>query len=200
MISVQSIRPSATNAWQFYSIMFFGIFIGSWAAILGRFAQAEGISTPVIVASRMGLGTLVLTPIVLRYYLPQLRQMTWRDWVLASFGGFWITGALLGMFYSLEHTTVLITNIIGSTGPIWVALMEKFILRTRLNRMVYIGLVITLVGGISITLAAQNTASIGHNPLLGGGLALASAVMGSIYTIVGRSARDKVPLVPYFGL
>ncbi len=181
-------------------LLLLGTFAGAWAAIFGRIAQHHGMPTPVIISFRILLSAIVITPIVWKYHRHELFKLNKRDVLIAAGGGFWFGIHLMSGFEALKHTSVLVSSVLGGTLPIWVAILEVYVLKARLNRVVWIGLMITLSGGIIITLAGSGDASLGDNPLLGSGLALMAAVAGAIYAIVGRRSRDKMSYLPYLWL
>lgn len=181
-------------------ILLIGTFAGAWASIFGRIAQNEGVPTTAIIGFRMVLGALILTPIVLQNHRHELRQLRPRDILITGFAGLWFGLHLLSGFESIKHTTILINGVVSGTAPLWIALLEVFILRTRLNRTAWTGLFITLLGGIIITLAGRTDMSLGDNPMLGSLLALAGAITGALYAIIGRGSRNSISFLPYMWL
>ena len=152
MTSLSLRLPTPTNsARRVQLLLLLGTFAGAWAAIFGRIAQQHGVPTPVIISGRMLLGALVLTPLVWRNHREELRQLNKRDLLIAAGGGLWFGIHLMAGFEALKHTSVLVSSVLGGTLPIWVAILEVSILRTRLGRVIWIGLAITLSGGIIIT-------------------------------------------------
>jgi drug/metabolite transporter (DMT)-like permease len=194
------LKTSSNMARRVQLLLLFGTFAGAWASIFGRIAQHHGMPTPVIISFRMLLGALIITPLVWQNYRHELLKLNKRDVLIAIAGGFWFGIHLMAGFEALKHTSVLVSSVLGGTLPIWVAVLEVYILRTRLSRIIWIGLMITLSGGIIITLAGSGDATLGDNPLLGSGLALVAAVAGAIYAIVGRRSRDKMSYLPYLWL
>lgn len=181
-------------------LLLLGAFAGAWAAIFGRIAQQHGMPTPVIISFRMVLGAMVLTPFVWKHHRHELLNLNKLDMLIAAGGGVWCAIHLMTGFEALRHTSVLVSGVLGGTLPIWVAILEVTILRTRLKRMIWIGLAITLCGGIIITAAGSGDHSLGDNPLMGSGLALAAAMTGAVYAIVGRRSRHKMSMLPYLWL
>lgn len=177
-------------------LLLIGTFAGAWAAIFGRIAQQEGIPTPVIIATRMLLGALILTPFVLPTYRAELSRLNRRDLFFTIIAGIWFAVHLLSGFESLKHTSVLVSSVLGGTLPIWVALLETYLLHTRLSRTIWIGLIITLLGGLIITLSG-NASTLGNNPILGAILSIIAAVTGAVYAISGRRSRGKISFLPY---
>ncbi len=183
-----------------YIVLLFGIAAVSMAAIFISFAQREGIPSAVIASGRLGISALLLTPFALRKHIPDLRRLTGRDLLLAVISGVVLAIHFLTWITSLEYTSVLISTVFVTTGPLWVALLEVIFLRARFGILVWLGLFVALVGGITIGLAGSSGDVNGTNPALGGGLALAGAVAVAIYFVIGRNLRAKLPLLPYIWL
>jgi drug/metabolite transporter (DMT)-like permease len=70
-------------------------------------------------------------------------------------------------------------------------------LKEKLSREVWLGLLLTIIGGGVIAVASSAGTSGTENALMGNALALAGAIAGSIYITIGRSVRAKVSLFPY---
>jgi drug/metabolite transporter (DMT)-like permease len=184
--------------WRPYAILGAGILVGSIGVIFIREAQLEGIPTIALVTIRMLIVTVLLTPIILTHHLPEIRRLKPRDWLLIGFAGVNFAIQLVFSFEALNHTSVLIASVIGSSVPLWVALLERFILKVHINRYVVNGLLLALGGGIIISLSAlSGGAGGGSNPLLGGSLALSSAILAGAYFIVGRSVRSRASFLTY---
>ena len=54
------------------------------------------------------------------------------------------SGIFLGLHFiafslSLQHTSILVNQVITNIGPIWVALLEMFLLKVRQPRVVWMG-------------------------------------------------------------
>jgi drug/metabolite transporter (DMT)-like permease len=183
-----------------YALMLIGTFVGAWAPIFGRFAQQEGVSTPVLIASRMILGVLLFAPWVFARHWRDLRNISWKDLQTTTITGFWMSIHLLAGFEAIQHTTILVASVVGATLPIWIAILEVRILQTQLSRAVWIGLSITLAGGIIIALSGSADRTLGDNPLLGIVLGLVAAFAGAIYAIIGRKSRNNISLTTYLWL
>lgn len=187
-----------------YLFLLAGIAATSLAAIFIRFAQTEGVPSLVIAAGRLSISALILTPFVLRKHLPDLRRLTTSDFLLAG-----VSGTVLAIHFatwvsSLEYTSVLISTVFVTTGPLWVALLEVFFLRARFRGLVWVGLLVGLVGGLMIGVGdvvfGGTVEASGSNPALGAVLALAGAVAVAVYLVIGRKLRAKLALLPYIWL
>jgi drug/metabolite transporter (DMT)-like permease len=161
--------------------------------ILVRLAQAEGMPTLSIATLRVLLAVILLAPHLLSRHRSALRALTRRDLRLLALAGLANSLFFVMFFGSLEHTSVLIASVFSGTNPLWVALMEVFILRAALRRHLWIGLGLVLVGGALFALSGGGGAvDLGSSPLLGGGMALLAAVGSGSYYILGRAVRQRV--------
>lgn len=196
-----ALTRSVNTPLRAYLVLTLGLTAVSLAAALIRLAQAEGIPSLVVAASRLFLAALILTPLALPRYYNHLRGLRRRD--LALIG---VSGVFLGLHFilwitSLEHTTVLVSVVLVTTSPLWSAGLEAVFLRARASRLVLGGVLLAVSGAVTISLPAQGTpAELGSNPLLGSALALAGALAVSIYLVIGRSVRSRLPLLPYIWL
>lgn len=167
-----------------------------------KLTQMNGMPTEVMIFIRLGLATLVLTPFVLLRHRHELRALTRSDIQRTLMAGVFMTGHLLFIVESLQHTTIVFNQVLVNTGPVWVALLEVFALRVRFSPQVWWGLGIALAGSGVLLLysALQGTAIGGPNMLLGNIMAVISACLAAVYIVMGRSTRQKVTFLPYIWL
>ncbi len=188
-------------SWRGHIALFVAVVSGSGAAIFVRFAQHEGVPSPVIAAFRLTLGALILTPYIIQRHQTDLRQMTRREVVFSALAGFWLAVHLTAINLALEHTSVLVSSVLLGTGPLWIALMEVYLLKIHLRNTVWYGLFVALLGGVVIALSGNDGGiTFGHNPVLGAALACVAAVLSAAYAITGRKMRARVAVLPYIWL
>src|SRR3990172_1764637 len=187
-----------------------GMLAFSTSAIITRYAQVYAPSL-VIAAYRLALASLVLAPIVLLRYARTLRSMDRGELLLAlASGGFlaihfgtWIT--------SLEYTTVASSLVLVWTSPLFVALLSPLTLGESISRPIRIGLIVALTGSVIVGLSDACTWQAGFacppasqffrgKAIFGDLLALAGAIAGAGYIILGRRLRQSMPLMPYISL
>ncbi len=193
--SISTYRPSV------YAILLIGVLAVSTASLFIRFAQADGTPSLVIAAMRLSLAALILTPWTFYRHRPALRTLSRRDLVLAITSGALLAVHFAAWITSLEHTSVLISVVLVTTNPLWVALFSPLLLGEPLNRRTLIGILIAIGGGLLISLNGDRRALLdGANPLLGALLALIGAVAAALYLIIGRRLRASLALVPYVWL
>jgi drug/metabolite transporter (DMT)-like permease len=181
-----------------YAVLLIGILGATFAAPFIKMTQQTGMPSPLIAAGRLLLAATIYTPFILTRYRGELAKLSSRDLLLAIFAGVWIASHFILLITALEYTSVLINQVIVNTGPIWAAILERFFLRSRLSRTVWLGMMVSFVGGGVIALAgASNPSQELANPTWGNTLALLGAVAGAAYLTIGRSVRMKVSLWPY---
>ncbi len=189
--------PSISPVTKAYAAIGIGLITASFAAVLIRLAQDAGMPSLAIVAERLLLSWLILSVVVLSRHREAIRHMRPRNMLLAALAGFWLATHFSMMAVSLEYGSVLMAQTIVNTGPLWVALLEVFVLRYRLPKLVWVGLFIAMLGGSLIGFSSAGDTATGSQPLLGAALALSSALAGAVYFTIGRKVRAGVPLLPY---
>jgi drug/metabolite transporter (DMT)-like permease len=189
-------------------VLFCGILIASTSSIFIRYAQKEAASI-VIAAFRLSIATLILLPIAIRGHREELIGLRKTQVGLIVLSGVFLAFHFASWITSLEYTTVASSVVLVSTTPLWVALLSPLFLRERPTRMVAVGMVIALIGGtlVGISEACSLSASgltcppasvfLQGQAFFGNLLALAGAVMGAAYLLVGRWLRPTVSLIVY---
>ena len=179
----------------------------SSAAILIRLALQESMPPALIAGARLFIAVLALTPIALNRYRGHLKRLKRQELLWAAASGLFLAIHFIAWVSSLQHTTVLVSVVIVSSGPIWVAVLEVIFLRIRLSPAVIVGLLIALAGGILIGLplgasgvASQPTGASESAALTGAALAWIGALTVSAYMLIGRRLRAKLPVIPYIWL
>ncbi len=189
----------------------FGILAVSTASIFIRYAQADAPSL-VIAAGRLSLAALLLAGIALRRHRAELRALSRRALLLALLSGFFLAIHFATWITSLEYTTVASSVVLVSTAPLWVALLAPLTIREPVARPVFWGMGLALIGGTIVGLSDSCTLSAArlHCPpwstflageaFLGDLLALAGALAGAGYLLIGRKLREGMSLIPYIFL
>lgn len=189
-------------------VVIFGILAVSTASVFIRYAQAEAPSL-VIAAWRLTIATLVLLPVALLRKRDELGALTRKEWGLALLSGVFLALHFATWITSLEYTTVASSVVLVSTTPLWVALLSPFALKERVGRMVIIGMLLALAGGAIVGLSdtCSWTASklvcpalsefVQGEAFLGDLLAVAGAMAGASYLLIGRRLRAGMSLVSY---
>jgi len=182
-----------------YIALIIGVTAVSLAAIFIRLAQGVDIPSIVIASGRLIVAAVILTPLVLRNstYKQQIRQLESFELLIIGISGFFLAIHFWSWVTSLEHTSVLISVVLVTTTPIWVAILEIFFLKARLTQLIFLGLVVALMGSLVIGVGGEESANTSGNNILGAGLSAIGAMTVAVYLIIGRRLRPKLALIPY---
>ena len=184
-----------------FLVLGFGVVVVSFAAILIRFAHAEGASSLAIAAVRLGVAAAVIAPCAWLRAGGEMLRLGRRELGLCL-----LSGALLAVHFwawitSLEHTSVASSTALVTTNPLWVALASAILLRERPGGTAVAGIVLTLIGSVLVFAAdASRAPGPGSAPMLGNVLALVGAMAASGYLLAGRVLRARVSLLAYIWL
>ena len=131
------------------------------------------------------------------------------DWPRFAFFGLVAALHFFCYAYSLEFTTIAHSLAIMYTAPIWVALLSRLVLGEPLSLRKWLGIGVAVLGvaflaGIEpLQALMQQSGSAAFNftrrTLIGDLLALGSAITYAVYSIAGRSQRERYPLLIYAG-
>jgi drug/metabolite transporter (DMT)-like permease len=185
-----------------------GILAVSTGSIFVRYSQ-EYASSIVIAAYRLGLATLMISPVALFKHRSELRKIQGRDRTLIVGSGIFLALHFATWITSLEYTTVVSSVVLVSTAPLWVALLSPITLKEPLTRPVIIGMGMAFVGVVVVGVSDVCTLNDGRlicpsfntfirgEAFFGDVLALIGAWMAAGYLLIGRRLRVGISLVPY---
>jgi drug/metabolite transporter (DMT)-like permease len=173
----------------------------SSASIFIRYAQAEGAPSLIISVWRLALATLVLTPLIVIRHRAEIAALRADQIGLALVAGLMLALHFASWITSLEYTSVLISVVLVTTNPLFVALLTPLLLREQISRSALIAVLVAIAGGIIITLSGDVGAAPRQDaPLLGAGLALVGAITFALYFLIGRRLRATISVIPYIWL
>ena len=182
----------------------------STSPVLVRWAAAS-VSAFEIAAGRLLVAGVAVAGVLL------LRRRSAAGEPLLAARGEWPRFALFGLVaalhfffyaYSLEFTSITNSLAIMYTAPVWVALLSRFVLGESLSPRKWLGIVAAVLGvavlsGFEPLLALMQggraTYEFTPRTLIGDLLALGAAVTYAVYSIAGRSQRERYPLLVYAG-
>lgn len=194
--------PQTTSAIpsKAFVVIGLGILAISLASIFIKLAQQEGIPSLLIAAARMTIAGLVLTPVTLRRHWNDLQRIGRSEVLFGGLSGLFLAIHFATWILSFEYTSVLVSVVLVTTNPLWAAMLEMLFLHARLGRLVILGLIIGILGSITVAFPPSGAIALGQNPLLGSTLALVGAVAVAVYFVLGRKLRTGLPLLPYIWL
>ena len=182
----------------------------STSSIFTRYAQALAPSL-VIAAYRLSISALLLWPFTLAKHRPALRSLTSKQVILALLSGAFLAAHFATWITSLEYTTVASSVVLVSTLPLFVALLAPLAIGESISRTIAVGLAFALSGSVIVGVSDACTWQAGlqcppladflrGRALLGDLLALAGALSGAGYMLIGRKLRPQLPLLPYISI
>lgn len=191
-------QPTNEGLTKSYLVLVLGIIAVSLSAIIIRLAQSESIPSMLIAAGRLTIASLLLAPFALRKHKAEIQSLTRSDMILVVGAGLFLALHFILWIPSLEYTSVLISVVLITTTPLWSVLLEAIFLKSRVGKLVLVGLLTAIAGGVLISLPQEGQGiEFGSNPTLGILLSLGGAIAVSVYMVIGRKMRSRVAVLPY---
>lgn len=198
MQAVTTTSPAEQRPYFAFAMIGLAILAAALTPITIRYTLAEGVPSIFIVAARLVLASVILGPLVLHRYSAELRALTRRDLILAFAAGFWLAINLILLFKALEYTTVLVTSVLRRTTPLWIIGPEIIFFGAVFTRRVWVGMAITILGGLFIGLgSAGGGLGLGSAPLTGAVMAVFGAGCVGFYMLIGRQLSRKLSSLTY---
>lgn len=171
------------NVLPFLSI---GLLATSFPAILVRLADAGFVA---ISFYRNFLASIFIFPIALY----NLKHFTNRKGIILKMflTAFFLALHFLSWNASVKFTSVASSLVIVATQPIWSAILGVIFLKEKISFRGFLAIFISLLGIVGIAVIDYGGLS---NTILGDIFALFAAIFASLYLVMGRSVRDKIPL------
>lgn len=171
-----------------------GVLAVSTSAILIRVADAPSLA---LAFWRCAGGAAVLAPFAVRtqrgrpgrFTRGQVRQLAGAGVLLALHFALWIP--------SLELTTVASATVLVTMAPVFVGIGAALFLGEAPRRRTWLGIALAVAGAAGIAAADTGGMAAGGRALLGDAMALGGAIMVAGYLLVGRAARQHLPVVIY---
>lgn len=153
---------------------------------------AAPLSAWTITFGRMAVAALLVAALA-RWRGERLWPPPFRWYWCAAYG---LTAALHFLLYiaSLAFTSVAHSLTLVYTAPLFVTLFAALFLGEVVPRRALLGLPVTVAG---VTVLTGFEPAMDGRMLLGDLLALGSAVCFGLYSVIGRSARTRTPLLVY---
>lgn len=174
-------------------VLTIGITATSMASTFIRLAQGT-MSSLSVAAWRLTIASIILAPFALTTCRDAWRKLTRREWLLAIASGLILAVHFYTWITSLALTSVAASVVLVATTPLFVGVISHFALKERLTRAVTVGMAIALIGSIVIGLG---DVGVGTHRVAGDLLALAGALAGAGYLLIGRHLRTRLSLLAY---
>lgn len=177
-------------------IVLIGVAGISASAILVRWSTAPSM---ILVLYRMIIAVLLLSPAVVIKGRGELKGMSRREWLLTMAAGCCLGLHFSAYFEALRHTSIASAVILSDVEVLFVALGSILVLHKKLSGRCWLAVGLALLGAVLVAMADSG----GESGLLGSLLALASALLLAMYTMIGASVRSRISnntytIVAYF--
>jgi drug/metabolite transporter (DMT)-like permease len=176
---------------------------GAWLAILAVIAFS---TSPVLVLgaaplspAEITVGRLLSAALAVWILARLSRQPLWprrADLPLFMLFGLITAAHFLTYIASLNYTTIAHSLAIVYTAPVFVALFSAWLLKEPIARRKWLGVVVTVLG---IAILAGLEPRTNSRMVIGDLLALGSAITFGLYSVAGRSQRERYGLFTYAG-
>jgi len=186
--------------WLPFVVLGIGLCAISCGAIFARFAQGYGLPSLAIAALRLGLATLIITPVALWHSRRALLALNRRQALLTLGAGFFLALHFATWISSLEYTSVASSTALVTTNLLWIGIASFVLFGEKPRLLMIIGMVVSLSGSLLIFWSDSSNSLSGSNPLLGNFLALVGSWCFSAYLLIGRRLRADTPLTAYIWL
>lgn len=160
-----------------------GVMGVSLSPIFVRFSTAPSM---VLVLYRVTFATLLLTPYVLWRHRDELKTMERKALLLCLLAGVFLGLHFTSYFESLRRTDIAPAAVLVNTEAIFVTIGTVLFMKAKLSKKAWLAVLLTFVGSIIVAMADAGS---GGGALLGNLLALAGAIFGAVYTMLGTVCR-----------
>ncbi|WP_077624161.1 DMT family transporter [Sediminibacillus massiliensis] len=169
-----------------------GVLSISTAAVLVKMAESAPAS--IIANYRLLIAVFLMAPYVLLKHRHEFRMISRKDWVLSGFAGVFLALHFIFWFESLNYTSVASSVVLVSLQPIFAFIGTYLLFQEKFSPGSFISMVIALTGSLLISWGDFKMSGLA---LLGDLLALAGALMVTIYFLAGQSVRKRLSLMTY---
>ena len=182
------------------AVLIIGIISISFGSIFVKFCT----DVPAIMIStyRMVVASAILL-IICKFkkvrIIPANSKLLWYGLL----GGFFLAMHFVTWINSLKLTTVASSVVLVDTNPIFVGILSYLILKQKQSIELIAGIILSIIGSIILTAADSNLftlVTVNKQALLGDMLALAGALMGSCYLVIGSKMREHLEILNYITL
>jgi drug/metabolite transporter (DMT)-like permease len=164
------------------------------SSILVRFADsAPGLA---LAAWRTAFSVLLVAPAALTSARHEWRTLSGRDWALLLAAGVLLALHFTTWILSLYYTSVASAAALVTTSPLFIAALGAVFLGERPGRRTVVATVAAVAGAALIGWGDAQDAAFPRAGF-GNALALAAAVLVSVYLLIGRVVRQRVSFFAY---
>lgn len=143
---------------------------------------------------RMLFSILLMSPVFLYSYLPEIKKLNRRDWVFSAIAGIFLAFHFILWFESLNFTSVASSTVLVTLQPLFAFAGTYFFFKERLSAKTLISGAVAITGSIVI---AYGDFQVRGSALFGDILALIACALITAYLLFGQDVRKRLSLVTY---
>lgn len=172
-----------------YFLLVIGVFAVSTAAILIKLSLA--VASPIAIAFYRMAFSAVIAIIIFLVKPKQIKEKLDKSTILPLiFSGILLAAHFALWTWSLDLVSVNSSVIFATTSPLWVGLLSPILLKERVPKRFYLGILFSFGGGLLIALLGGGNG--GENNWQGLLMSLLSAWMIAGYLLIGRKFSTKM--------
>ena len=163
-------------------IVMLGVVGVSLSPIFVRFSTAPSM---VLVLYRVTFAAVLLTPYVFWRHRDEIQSLKKKALLLCLLAGIFLGLHFVSYFESLRRTAIAPAAVLVNTEAIFVTLGTVLFMKAKLGKTAWFAVLLTFAGSVIVAMADVA----GGGALVGNLLALAGAVFGAVYTMLGTVCR-----------
>ncbi|MFZ5433350.1 MAG: DMT family transporter [Calditrichota bacterium] len=162
----------------------------STASIFVRYAAAPPMGAAFWRSAVAGI--VLLGVFLFPVYRREFRSVSWSRMGTIALATVIISVHQICFITSLSLTSIAASTFLTSTQPVWTALLGGWLIRERVSLRAFLALGGALAGMAIITLSKPT-----ESALWGNLLAVAAAILASLYSLAARKLRQSTPIVSF---
>ena len=143
---------------------------------------------------RMAITVIIMLPFFVRNNLPELFQLTKKDWRVCIVAGGLLALHFILWFESLNYTSVASSTVLVTLQPLFAFIGTYLIFREQLTMKSIVAACVAILGSVLISWGDFNT---GGAAFYGDILALVACALITGYFLIGQSMRSHISLTTY---
>ncbi len=175
---------------QVYLFLAVGLVATSQSANIIRLGDAHPVA---ITAWRLLFAALMLAPIAGRS-LAEVRRLTGREWVLLGVAGAALATHFFAWIGAVQLTTVANASMAFSINPVITATAGYLIFGEKVTKNLTLSIIFGVAG---VTVICWSDLSFEPGHLLGDAAAVLCSVLFTVYFLLGKTLRRKLPTSVY---
>ena len=163
-----------------------GTFFTSVSSIIIRFSQAPAL----VISSYRMLFTCMMLILPILKSKDEFKNINKNTYILCIISGVFLAFHYASWIQSVKMTTIANSTVLVSSSPIFVAIVNYFLLKEKFNKKMIAGITMSLLGTAIIAMGSSGEGQV--SMLLGNILAFAGAIFVAGYLVIGGVVRKDL--------